>query len=75
MLIKTFQAVLVTFVAVFTVVGAILLISAVVPLLIPSGSWAFSSGASARAFDVSLVVVLLIAVAAVFLFIRRHRLR
>jgi len=76
MLLKLFQAFLVTFLVVFTAAGVVLLARGGIGFLLPSnGGWAFVGGISARTFDAVLIIVALLAVAAVFLVARRHRLK
>ena len=76
MLLKTFQAVLVTFLVIFTFAGAILLLIGILGFLLPAnGVWVFTGGVSERTIEAVLVIGVLLAVAAVFLVARRHRLK
>jgi hypothetical protein len=76
MLLKTFQALLVTFLVIFTAAGAILLSSGILTLLLPTGgAFAFVWSLSARQFRMILIISVLLAVAALFLVARRHRLK
>jgi hypothetical protein len=76
MLFKAFQVFLVSFLVIFTAAGAILLVTRLLVFLLPSnGIMGFSGGLSATTFDMILFVGALLAVAAIFLIARRHRLR
>ena len=74
---KTFQIVLVTFLVIFTAAGAVLLVSALTSLLVPSetsGVFAVSGGASFRAIKLSMFVVFFLVAIGIYLITRRNRL-
>jgi hypothetical protein len=73
MLIKVFQIVLVLLVALFTLAGLTLLLSALESTLIArAGVSSFAFAVSARAFRIFVIGVLLLSAAAVVWFIRRR---
>jgi hypothetical protein len=75
MFIKAFQVVLVTLLVIFTTGGAILLMIGLWTLLLPSnGSGSFSFRSSLGLIEIVAIIMLLI-VAGVFLFSRRHHFK
>jgi hypothetical protein len=76
---KTFQAVLVTFLVFFTAAGAIFLISGVVSIIGPltgnGGIMTFAGGFSVGVSEIVLIIAVLLGVAVFFLVARRHRLK
>lgn len=75
MFIKAFQVVLVTLLVLFTTGGAILLMLGLWRFLLPSnGTFAFAGGLSLGLIEIVAIIMLLI-VAAVFLYTRRHHMR
>jgi hypothetical protein len=79
MLLKIFQAVLVTFLVIFTAAGAIFLLSGIVTNVFAfagtGGITAFSGGLSVGVLEIVLIIGVLLGVAVVFLVARRHRLK
>jgi hypothetical protein len=72
---KAFQVLLVTCLVIFTAVGAIVLVSGMLRLLMPvNGVYAFGGGLRVGLLEAVLIAVLLL-VAAVFLVSRKHRLK
>ena len=74
---KTFQIVLVTFLVIFSAAGAVLLVSALTSLLVPtdtSGVFAVSGGVSITIIRISLFVVLALVATGIYLITRRSKL-
>ncbi|HEV8366646.1 MAG TPA: hypothetical protein VGQ39_01725 [Pyrinomonadaceae bacterium] len=74
---KSFQIVLVTFLVIFTAAGAVLLVSALTSLLVPteiSGVFAVSGGASFRMIELFLFAFLLLIAIGIYLISRRSKL-
>ena len=74
MFIKAFQVVLVTLLVIFTTGGAILLMIGLWTLLLPSNGGSFSFGFRLGLLEIVAIIMLLI-VAGVFLFTRRHHFK
>ena len=81
MLHKSFQVVLVILLVVFTAAGLVLFVSPLTSLLLPtrggtdsSGIVAISGGMSNRILNLLIIVVVLLAIAGVYLISRRRKL-
>jgi hypothetical protein len=73
---KAFQLVIVTYVVILTVAGAVLLISAGMSLLLPTNYvFAFAGGVSLRTLRLIAVMLMFLTVAVVYLIARRSKLR
>jgi hypothetical protein len=76
---KAFQVLLITFVVIFTAVGVVLLVYALIPLLFSAfgshGVGAFTFSVSARALKLVLISIVFLLVAGVYAISRRSRFR
>lgn len=80
---KTFQVLLIAFLIIFTAAGLVLFVSPIASLFWSTGAGGIDShgivaiggGVSNRVFNVALAVVILITIAAIYLVLRRTKLR